>query len=43
MSTSCLSAQDDTALGEFIERHPGNCFVSRVPAAARDSGIPDYS
>lgn len=41
MSTSCLRAQDDTALGEFIERHR-KLFVLTGAGCSTDSGIPDY-
>ena len=41
MSTSCLRAQDDNALGEFIERHR-KLFVLTGAGCSTDSGIPDY-
>ncbi len=41
MSTSCLRAQDDAALGEFIERHR-KLFVLTGAGCSTDSGIPDY-
>jgi NAD-dependent SIR2 family protein deacetylase len=41
MSTSCLRAPDDTALGEFIERHR-KLFVLTGAGCSTDSGIPDY-
>jgi NAD-dependent SIR2 family protein deacetylase len=41
MSTGSLRARDDTALGEFIERHP-RLFVLTGAGCSTDSGIPDY-
>jgi NAD-dependent SIR2 family protein deacetylase len=41
MSTDSLRARDDTALGEFIERHP-RLFVLTGAGCSTDSGIPDY-